>query len=146
MSDTPQKHAGGAPSKFTRELGKRICAAVAQGGHLRFAAESQGVHYATVRKWLTSRDPKFREFAEEYTRAQADFVKSCEREWIIAFPKDWRAIAMFLARRFPVEYAKPKDTVTVAAVPLFDPREQALALARGELFDGPKNGQAPHAP
>src|SRR5262245_43680948 len=135
MSDRP-KHPGGAPSKFTEELGQRICAAVAEGGHIRFACEANGVAYYTVRKWLTSRQPKFAQFIESFARARAAAARHAEACWRAAFEHDWRAAASWLARCFPEEYGKP---AAPAAPALFDPRAQRAALQSGELFESESN-------
>src|SRR5262245_21603403 len=106
MSPRP-RHPGGAPGKFTPELGERVCALVAEGGAIRFACESCGVSYSRVRAWLTSKEPKYRKFQEAFTRARAGAARHAERCWKAAFETDWRAAAMWLARCFPQEYGKP---------------------------------------
>lgn len=55
----------GRPSRYSHALAERICAAVANGKSLHWAAEAEGVKWTTVRGWIQKHDT----FSARYARA-----------------------------------------------------------------------------
>ena len=52
------------------------------------------------------KNPRFSEFFEAITRAEAAAEDSAVRMWQQAMPTDWRAAQMFLERRHPDRWGK----------------------------------------
>ena len=110
----------GRPSKLSPEIQERICSALRGGNYESAAAASAGVGSSTVRQWLQwGRDAKsarYVAFLTAVTRAREDAELRLVELWQEAMPNDWRAIAEFLARRYPERWGKrERAEVTVSA-------------------------------
>ena len=110
----------GRPSKLSPEIQERICSALRDGNYESAAAAAGGVGTSTVRQWLQwGRDAKsarYVAFLAAVTRAREDAELRLVELWQEAMPSDWRAIAEFLARRYPERWGKrERNEVTVSA-------------------------------
>ena len=110
----------GRPSKLSPEIQERICSALRGGNYESAAAAAAGVGASTVRQWLQwGRDAKsarYVAFLTAVTRAREEAELRLVELWQEAMPNDWRAIAEFLARRFPDRWGRrERNEVTVSA-------------------------------
>jgi hypothetical protein len=122
------------PSKLTDTRAARIVAAVAAGNTRAAAAGAGGIAPSTLYDWLargrTGEDP-YAGFAERLEGAELEFERQAVDAWVAHFPKDWRAIAEMLARRFSDRWRRD-PVVNVeqhVAVPAAEPAE-TLTLAQ----------------
>lgn len=58
----------GRPSKYTEELGARICASIADGKSARQTCRDVSIDLTTLYKWLRDHE----EFSKQYARARED--------------------------------------------------------------------------
>ena len=100
----------GRPTKLSPEIQERICSALRDGNYESAAAASAGVGASTVRQWLQwGRDAKsarYVAFLTAVTRAREEAELRLVELWQEAMPNDWRAIAEFLARRYPMRWGR----------------------------------------
>jgi hypothetical protein len=96
--DARARRRRGRPSKFTAEVTETILAYLRAGTFPHIAAEAAGVGYSTMRAWLTSGDPAFREFQEAYTRVAALTRADAEQRLYRRNPLTWLKV---MARSTP---------------------------------------------
>jgi transposase len=92
--------------------------AVAAGSYYADAAAYAGITYTTFRNWMLRgenagrgmRDAPFLALFEAVTRAEAEAKVLALTKWRTAFDTDWRAIQMFMERRYPNEWGR-KDRI-----------------------------------
>ncbi len=64
-----QKHPGGRPTKYTKELADTICERLAMGGSMRTIAKDEAMPaLSSMFKWLREN----KEFSEQYARAKQE--------------------------------------------------------------------------
>lgn len=90
------------PSKLTAERLDRVLAGLRVGATLARACAAAGISDDTLRRWR-SRRPDVRTAVE---RAEAEQALHCLQMIAAAAPKDWRAAAWLLERRFPEHYGR----------------------------------------
>jgi len=99
----------GRPSKFTRELGDKICKLVAAGVSVEAAAAFERVSKATVYSWreqgMAGKKP-FADFAAELERAQSSVEARLSMNVVTRSKDDWRAGAWFLERRMAERFGE----------------------------------------
>jgi len=110
----------GRPSKLSPEIQERICSALRGGNYESAAAAAGGVGSSTFHRWMergrTAGSGQYRDFWVAVTRAREDAELRLVELWQEAMPNDWRAIAEFLARRYPERWGKrERNEVTVSA-------------------------------
>ena len=100
----------GRPSKLSPEIQERICSALRDGNYESAAAAAGGVGSSTFHRWLergcAAKSGPYREFWVAVTRARDAAELSLVSMWVAAMPSDWRAIAEFLARRYPERWGR----------------------------------------
>ena len=100
----------GRPTKLSPEIQERICSALRDGNYEGAAAAAGGVGTSTVCRWLEkgrlAKSGPYREFWASVTRAREDAELRLVAMWQEAMPSDWRAIAEFLARRYPERWGR----------------------------------------
>ena len=100
----------GRPTKLTPERQNRLVEAIQAGNYYKVACAAAGIDYSTFRLWMQAgeakKNPRFSEFFEAITRAEAAAEDSAVRMWQQAMPTDWRAAQMFLERRHPDRWGK----------------------------------------
>ena len=100
----------GRPSKLSPEIQERICSALRGGNYESAAAAAGGVGSSTFHRWMergrTAGSGQYRDFWVAVTRARDAAELSLVSMWVAAMPSDWRAIAEFLARRYPMRWGK----------------------------------------
>lgn len=96
----------GRKTKLTPLVQERICESIRLGNYKTVAAQSAGVHIATLIDWENrgtgehARQP-YIEFVEALTEAENQSERALVGYWRVAAAKDWRAARDLLARRFP---------------------------------------------
>jgi len=110
----------GRPTKLSPEIQERICSALRDGNYESAAAAAGGVGSSTLHRWLEkgrlAKSGPYREFWVAVTRARDAAELSLVSMWVAAMPSDWRAIAEFLARRYPERWGRrERAEVTVSA-------------------------------
>ncbi len=100
---------GGRPTKLTPELIVRICNYIRAGNHLNVVCVANGITFQTYRNWIKrgerARSGIFFELFESVRQAEAECESSLVAGWMSQAPKDWRAAAAFLERRFPERWS-----------------------------------------
>lgn len=143
IPEAPAQYTGrGRPSKFTRDRVQRILDALAQGNHRRHAATAGGVCESVFMEWMARGreaapgDEAYADFAESVEEAEAAFAATQMRHVTKAAPKDWKAAAFLLERRFPADFGKAvavKHSGEVATPPnpveAYTPTQLAAAAA-----------------
>ena len=110
----------GRPNKLSPEIQERICSALRGGNYESAAAAAGGVGSSTFHRWMErgrlAKSGPYRDFWVAVTRARDAAELSLVSMWVAAMPSDWRAIAEFLARRYPERWGKrERNEVTVSA-------------------------------
>lgn len=126
-----------------------ILEGVAGGLPIDVAARAAGVAPSTVR----SHRDRHREFATALDAALATAKSSMLAHVRNAAPKDWKAAAWLLERRFPEEFARPEIRATIASANI-DTGELtkgilaglSLIAARWAPMDEPDLGPSPVQP
>lgn len=110
--DTPLRREG-RPSKLTPALTARLIEAIKDGAHYEPACAYAGIHYSTMREWITRGEGEdsgpYREFSDAIKKAVADMERRVVKRWVSLLDGDdcdWKAIATFLERRFPDRWAR----------------------------------------
>lgn len=81
---TEQKKTPGRPTKYTKELGEKICERIATSSiGLKTICEENGIEYTTLKRWLNDNE----EFRTLYARAKEDQADHLAEE-IIAIADD----------------------------------------------------------
>jgi hypothetical protein len=124
----------GRPSKYTPELGQKLCALLAIGVPISVACRSEGVGKTTLHTWRAQGaagvDP-FAAFVAELERALAKAEAAITMHVVKAAQQDWRAGAWWLERRHPERYgAKQTVRVDQPAVAEMTEAELDAAVAR----------------
>lgn len=138
---TPKRDRVGRPSKLTKAVTDKVCAALREGQTYQVACTLAGIDYTTFRKWLLRaeerKEPKYVAFLNAVTRAEREAEAEAVRKWRSAFDEDWRAVAEFLARRNKGDWTKEtthKVDQTVRTVDAEDAKEklaEAVKRKRG---------------
>jgi hypothetical protein len=121
----------GRPTAFTPGTKKLILACIRKGMYASEAANRVGIHYSTLRDWLTKGydyqalrlegeklGPRERDYANFYVRfygAEAEHVESLlsEIERIGMQDGQWTALMTILERRYPDRWKKREQTEVV---------------------------------
>jgi transposase len=91
------------PTKYTPEVGEKLCTAVRHGLTYKLAAAYAGVHYDTLNEWRRGKP----EFSDALTRAEAEgALARMLRIEKAASDGDWRAAAWIQERRYPQDYGR----------------------------------------
>ena len=100
----------GRPSKLTPEVQGLIVDGISAGLTYQLSCERAGIFPSTFYAWLERGElqatGRYKEFSEAITRAKADSALRLVSQITLAAPKDWRAAAFMLERRFPDDYGK----------------------------------------
>jgi hypothetical protein len=95
----------GRKCKLTPDVQQRIVDCLVLGASRAAAAAAAGIGESTLYRWLDDGEAAgggpFWEFREAVKGAEHRAELSALRHWHGAMPKDWRACAEFLRRRFP---------------------------------------------
>ena len=103
------------PTKLTPELEKKVCDAIRDGNYFSTSCRSAGIAPETGLDWMhrgESEQPRrakkaiYVEFALAVRVAEAECEVRMVEKWRTAMPGDWRAIQMFLERRFPEQWGR----------------------------------------
>ena len=96
---------------FTPALAARLVAALKAGQQRKSACGAAGISFSTLLRWLTwgAADEKpFAAFALQVHEAEAE----CEARAVLSIQiqgrEDWRALAWYLERRFPLSWSDTK--------------------------------------
>jgi hypothetical protein len=104
----------GRPSKLTPVVKERFIKALKNGAHIKTAAESAGVSYATICQWMSrgkgthptrKKTEEYVSFVDDVTRAIADAEMILISRVNNASLEDWRAAAWILPRRHPERWS-----------------------------------------
>lgn len=96
---------------------------IAAGNYVATAARAAGIDPRTVHRWLqrarTTDDAHARKFAERVNAASAQAENDAVRALTTAMtsPRQWRAAAEFLARRFPERWSERKPEQRIRITP-----------------------------
>jgi hypothetical protein len=100
----------GRPTKITRPVADRIIEATCRGATREAAAAAGPVARSTLYGWLRrgrlNPDSPEGAFVARIDAADDEAERQCIEFWREHFPKDWRAIAEFMARRWPSRWAR----------------------------------------
>jgi hypothetical protein len=110
--DPPQP---GRPTRYSEELGDKICALIAAGVPMRLAARAHGIGRSTLYDWRQAGDaglPPYAAFVAKLDLALARVETTLTVSLTSAARKDWRAAAWWLERRRPQRYGA-KQTLRV---------------------------------
>ena len=109
----------GRPTKCTPEMADRIAAHVKKGHFLHVAAQLCGINSRTYFAWMArgekERGTPFRRFYLRMQQANADAQEYLLRLVRRGAIKDGRLALEILGRRWPNEWAPPKDRVELDA-------------------------------
>lgn len=68
----PTEKTKGRPTKYTKALGEKICARIADGESLRSICNDKNIpHKATIFRWLLSDSPTYSIFRDQYEKARS---------------------------------------------------------------------------
>jgi hypothetical protein len=123
------------PSKFTNELGERICYLVRQGVPLRHALGSEGISKTTLHGWRQKAkdgEQPFVLFAEKLEASMGgmvvDYVQPIHAA---ALGGDWKAASWMLERRAP-EFRRSSEKPAAVA----GDTTQIAMPSNGRMRDG----------
>lgn len=88
------------PQKFTPEARTKILTALKLCAPRETAAEIAGITSKTLRSWLSSKAPKYREFQADVARVEGETERKLVSTIIKAGSKDWKASAWILERKY----------------------------------------------
>ena len=100
----------GRPSKLTPERIAKVLEALRAGNYVEAACGYANVSVSTFYRWLERGEQEskgqYREFREDIKKAQADAEAAIVAHWRKHIPKDWKACATFLERRYPERWGR----------------------------------------
>jgi hypothetical protein len=104
----------GRPTKISRPVAERIVAATKCGATREAAAAAGPVARSTLYAWLRrgrlNPDSPEGAFVARIDAADDEAERQCIDLWRGHFEKDWRAIAEFMARRWPQRWARQRSS------------------------------------
>ena len=118
--ETPQKHAGGRPSKYTQELAANICRDLEVGNMRRAVAAANGIAMSTLSLWIDTMP----EFSEQLRKSEAVPEYRCVIKIMMGKP-GWQAAAWWLERKWHQDWGRRERVDMV--VDTRKSAEQALA-------------------
>ncbi len=134
----------GRPTKITRPVAERIIVAT-RGGATREAAAAAGpvarsTLYAWLRRGRLHPDSPEGAFVAQIDAADDEAERQCIELWRGHFERDWRAIAEFMARRWPKRWGRQTATDTcgpdgAGVVLTIEERAEALLEQANEYLD-----------
>lgn len=86
--------------KFTPQARERILTALMLCAPRETAAEIAGITSKTLRAWLSSKAPKYREFQADVARVEGETERKLVATIIKAGKADWKAAAWILERKY----------------------------------------------
>jgi hypothetical protein len=134
----------GRPSTFTPSATGTIPAHIRAGASAHVAAEAAGVGYSTLRAWLASGDPAFREFREAYARVAALTRADAEQRVYRTRPLQWLRV---MARSRPGRdgWTEPSsvgaDDSSTASRGLTPERFEEVVQAAQRIAGDPSSGR-----
>ena len=111
--ESARPHQIGRPPKLTRELIEQICDLIIEGWTIERAAKLSGVSATSIYRWLSmGKSEDSESIYQELVQRVKEATECSEFELLQAMriagahPKNWRANAWMLERRFPDKYGK----------------------------------------
>lgn len=119
------------PSKINRAAAQRVIEATARGATREAAAAHGPVARSTLYEWIRQGRLNSESAAGRFVAALDDADDqaelACIDAWRDAFPKDWRAVAAFMERRWPQRWGRHETLAVEAGVRISD-EERATHL------------------
>lgn len=117
----------GRPTRLTPKVAETIIQAVRAGATISAACARAGIGESTYYEWVqrgtgTHKNRRantvYAEFAEALARAEAELEVALVAQWRQQMPSDWRAVAEFLARRFPRDWGRRTEVTGAGGGPV----------------------------
>ena len=131
----------GRPSKLTPQVQELIVDGITAGLTYRLSCERAGIFPSTFYAWIERGERqakgRYQDFAEAVARAKSDSALRLVSQITLAAPKDWRAAAFMLERRFPDDYGRRTELTGKDGGPVKVDTTADAALADGLLAGSP---------